>query len=268
LEEGGISNFFGNIRSLRAGKQSRKMSETKKLLRRNRKATENDIKNEYDSDEDTSQLLSDYYQDKLNLSALSDETSNSNLSFISRKQAIGHLVMFLAFVEIWMLYVKNSVITDPSEYGYYSFLAAFGLPMSVICLSASDLLYEKYIAKFEQSHKVIYKKFLILLVTMTASSILFVLTFSIYLSEPNSLEIFGILAFVPFYLCWMISVGLFIFISPGLMDPTNNIPFYQVVMAGIYLAFAFFYPIYLSIIVANQNLTEVNKGNPEISNPN
>jgi hypothetical protein len=85
LEEGGISNFFGNIRSLRAGKQTRKMSETKKLLRRNRKATEADIKNEYDSDEDTSQLLSDYYQDKLNLSAVSDETSNSSLSFISRK---------------------------------------------------------------------------------------------------------------------------------------------------------------------------------------
>lgn len=55
-EEGFVDkiNFFGNIRSLRAGKQSRKKQETKKLLKRNRPANENDIKNEYDSDEDTS----------------------------------------------------------------------------------------------------------------------------------------------------------------------------------------------------------------------
>jgi hypothetical protein len=176
--------------------------------------------------------------------------------------------MFLAFVEIWMLFIKNTLATDSTGYGYYSFLAAFGLPVSVICLSASDLLYEKYIAKFEQSHKVIYQKFLVMLVVMTASSILFVLMFSIYLSEPNSLPIFGILALLPYYVCWIIAVGLYIFISPGLLDPTNNIPFYQVVMAGIYLAFAFFYPIYMSILVSNHNLIEVDKGNPEIENPN
>ena len=53
-EENAASKFFGNIRSLRAGKQSKNMQETKKLLRRSRPANENDIRNEYDSDEDTS----------------------------------------------------------------------------------------------------------------------------------------------------------------------------------------------------------------------
>lgn len=36
IEEDGIGKFFGNIRSLRAGKQTKKMNETKKLLRRKR----------------------------------------------------------------------------------------------------------------------------------------------------------------------------------------------------------------------------------------
>jgi hypothetical protein len=44
------------------------MNETKKLLKRNRPANENDIRNEYDSDEDTSMLLAEFYQDKLNIS--------------------------------------------------------------------------------------------------------------------------------------------------------------------------------------------------------
>ena len=35
------------------------------LLKRSSPATAKDIKNEYDSDEDTSQLLEEYYQDKL-----------------------------------------------------------------------------------------------------------------------------------------------------------------------------------------------------------
>ena len=88
------------------------MNDTKKLLRRKRQATENDIRNEYDSDEDTSQLLNEYYLDKLNTSQLSDETASSSISFISRKQALGHLMMFLVFVEILMLFIKNYMVKD------------------------------------------------------------------------------------------------------------------------------------------------------------
>ena len=114
----------------------------------------------------------------------------------------------------------------------------------------------------------IYQKFLVLLVVMTISSISFVLMFSVYLSEPNSLKVFGILSIIPFYLCWLIMVGIYIFISPGLLDPVNNIPFYQVVMAAVYLLFALIYPIYLSFIISRENLKEINKGDPEVTNPN
>jgi hypothetical protein len=61
MEEDGIGKFFGNIRQLRAGKQTRKMNDTKKLLRRSRQANENDLKAEYDSDEDAGMLLAEYY---------------------------------------------------------------------------------------------------------------------------------------------------------------------------------------------------------------
>ena len=268
IEEDGIGKFFGNIRSLRAGKQTKRMNESKKLLRRKRQANENDIRNEYDSDEDTSQLLNEYYQDKLNTSHLSGETDTSTMSFISRKQALGHLMMFLMLIEILMLFVKNYVVKDPYSYSSYSYLVAFGLPMLIVCLAASDLIYEKYIAKFQSSHPMIYQKFLFLLVVMTISSISFVLMFSIFLSEPNSLKVFGILSIIPFYLCWLIMVGVYIFISPGLLDPVNNIPFYQVVMAAIYLLFGLIYPIYLSFVISKENLKEINTGDPEVTNPN
>ena len=78
---------------------------------------------------------------------------------------------------------------------------------------------------------------------------------------------FGVLSIIPFYLSWMIAVGLYIFISPGLLDPVNNIPFYQVVMAAIYLLFTFVYPIYLSVVISKQKLKEVNTGDLEVTNP-
>jgi len=57
-------------------------------------------------------------------------------------------MMFLVLIEILMLFVKNYVVKDPSSYSSYSYLVAFGLPMLIVCLAASDLIYEKYIAKF------------------------------------------------------------------------------------------------------------------------
>ena len=57
---------------------------------------------------------------------------------------------------------------------------------------------------------------------------------------------------MPFYICWFITAAMFIHISPGLRDPSNNIPQYQVIMAGVYLIYGFIYPIYISVLLANQ----------------
>ena len=71
------------------------------------------------------------------------------------------------------------------------------------------------------------------------------------MSEPTSLKVFGLISMIPYYICWFIVTGMYIFVSPGLMDPINDIPFYQVVMAAVYLVFGFAYPIYISIILSN-----------------
>ena len=96
----------------------------------------------------------------------------------------------------------------------------------------------------------IYQKFLALLVVMTISAMTFILLFSVYLSEPNSYKILGVLSIIHYYLCWTIVIGIYIFISPGLLDPVNNIPFYQVIMAAIYLLFTFIYPIYVAAVIS------------------
>ena len=75
---------------------------------------------------------------------------------------------------------------------------------------------------------------------------------SFYLSKPESTEWLGLVALIPYYICWIIIAGFYIYISPGLIDPHNKIPFYQVIMLAIYLLFAFVYPIYLVMVIANE----------------
>lgn len=134
--------------------------------------------------------------------------------------------MLLSLGEIVMLYVKNYCMRKIESYIGYSFLIAFGLPMAVICLVSSDILYEKYVAKLQNSHHAIYQKFLGLLVTLTISSIAFFVLISLYMSRPLDFEMWGIVSMAPYYLSWTIVFGMFIFVSPGLIDEHNNIPRY------------------------------------------
>lgn len=150
-----------------------------------------------------------------------------------------------------MLFVKNYVITTSSGYIRYSYFLAFGLPMIIVSLAAAELLFEKYVNKFQNSHPALYSKFLLTLVILTTCAISFFILVSIYMSEPTTLKICGLISMIPYYICWFIVTGMYIFVSPGLMDPVNDIPFYQVVMAAVYLVFGFAYPIYISIILSN-----------------
>ena len=165
--------------------------------------------------------------------------------------------MLLILGEVIMLYVKNYCMKKIESYIGYSFMIAFGFPMVLICLVSSDILYEKYVAKLQSSHYAIYKKFLGLLVTLTISSIAFFVLLSLYMSKPLDFEMWGIVAMAPYYLSWTIIFGMFIFVSPGLIDEQNNIPRYQVLMGAIYLIFAFVYPIYLTIVISTQKEREM-----------
>jgi hypothetical protein len=61
---------------------------------------------------------------------------------------------------------------------------------------------------------------------MTLSAVTFFILLSVYMNNPTNLAIFGILSMIPYYICWFIGMAFYIFISPGLMDPGNKIPFY------------------------------------------
>jgi len=61
---------------------------------------------------------------------------------------------------------------------------------------------------------------------------------------------------IPYYLCWLVITGFYIYISPGLLDKRNNIPFYQVIMLAIYLLFACIYPIYLAIVISSEEKSD------------
>ena len=56
--------------------------------------------------------------------------------------------MFFILSQIIMIDIKNYWTKKlPSKFGGYSYIIAFGLPMTIITFISSDLIYEKYLAK-------------------------------------------------------------------------------------------------------------------------
>lgn len=154
------------------------------------------------------------------------ESESSGRTFLSRKDLVAHLLMFALLVSVLMLFVKNYLLTTTRTYLSYSYFLAFGVPMLIVSVASAELIYEKYIHKFKNSHPALYSKFLAALVILTTCAVCFFVLFSLYMSDPTELKICGGLSLVPYYICWFIVSGMYIFISPGLTDPVNKIPFY------------------------------------------
>lgn len=177
-----------------------------------------------------------------------------------RLTLLGHVLMLLILILLIALYIKNYLITRSATFEDFSYLVAFGVPASLILVVAADILYERFIAKLQRSHAGIYNRLLASLVVVTLSAITAVLLTSLYMSKPQSLAGLGALALIPYFLSWLIVAAFYVYISPGLLDPQNRIPKYQVVMAAIYILFAAIYPV-LYIMVASARQQEAkNKG--------
>ena len=110
------------------------------------------------------------------------------------------------------------MISNKVTYAEYSYIWAFGVPMILIILVASDIIYEKFIAKLEQSHRLIYTRFVTCLIALTISAKISIVLMSIFMSNPVNMRYFAILALVPYYIGWSIVAGFFIYVSPGLID--------------------------------------------------
>lgn len=62
---------------------------------------------------------------------------------------LGHILMFLLLILAITLYIKEYMINSKVTYAEYSYIWAFGVPMILIILVTSDIIYEKFIAKLE-----------------------------------------------------------------------------------------------------------------------
>ena len=62
---------------------------------------------------------------------------------------VGHTLMFLILTIIVMLFIKNYCITTAEYFDTYTYIEAFGVPMVLITLAASEMLYQKYIKRLE-----------------------------------------------------------------------------------------------------------------------
>lgn len=131
--------------------------------------------------------------------------------------------MIVLFVTIILVYLKNNFLY---ESGGYPYILALGLPVIILTSLASVFIYKTYISKLEQSHRNVYISLLTLLVLVSVAFIAFILMFSIFLSKPDSMKTLAMASVVPYYIVLLITIGFFVYISPGLLDKINGIPKY------------------------------------------
>jgi hypothetical protein len=97
-----------------------------------------------------------------------------------------HIVMMLWLVMIILLFTVDSLDTNFFTAVQYSYLLFLALPATIFVILLTDIIYEKYIAKLQKSHKGIYNRFLVLLVCLSTSAISFFFIISLFLS--NSID--------------------------------------------------------------------------------
>lgn len=119
--------------------------------------------------------------------AMTDGSETSGKFFLQNAECVGHILMFTLLVSLIMLFIKNYMVTTTGSYVSYSFFWAFGLPMVIVSLCTGELIYEKYVYKFKNSHPALYSRSLPTLVILTISAIVFFILVSLYMSEPSSL---------------------------------------------------------------------------------
>ena len=99
----------------------------------------------------------------------------------------------------------------------YNYLVALGLPGSAMAITGCDVMYERHVRPFQESHEGIHLKLMSSLVTLNLSIITFIILLSVFLGDPERLDWVGVICLVPLYIAWCIITGFFIYISPGLM---------------------------------------------------
>mmetsp|Transcript_2985 Transcript_2985/g.5052 ORF Transcript_2985/g.5052 Transcript_2985/m.5052 type:complete len:167 (-) Transcript_2985:462-962(-) len=141
---------------------------------------------------------------------------------------------------IVLVYLKNNLFYD--NHSQFTYLLALGVPGACLLLTLAFQVYDKYLSKIQQSHSSTYVKLTSLIVLVTICLLSALLLFCLFLENPGSQKSAVYLALAPFYVAYLVLLGFFIYISPGLTNPINGIEGYQYLLAVIYLIFLAVYP--------------------------
>jgi len=142
-----------------------------------------------------------------------------------------------------MLYIKNNYFLYTSDGYIFSYLIALALPVLLLVIFGSSIIYQRYLVKLEDSHRSIYIWLTSLLVLVSVSVVAFALLISFYYQNPKEYRDFAYFSVIPYYVALLTVAGFFIYISPGLLDRVNGIPGHQFFLIAMYMIFWALYPI-------------------------
>ena len=155
---------------------------------------------------------------------------------------MSHVFMALLLIELIMMQVK-----EYSSVGV-SYIIANGIPCTLMLLVLCDIFYRNYLKPLNKHHVILFRQLCALLVVFTVCSVSFVLLATTYLSYPK-VNATGITATVLYFICWlMIAVG-FCFVMPGMCKQRDTYPMYRIILASLYILFAFAYPFVLMVAI-------------------
>ena len=163
--------------------------------------------------------------------------------------------MVFLLVLITTLYLKNNYFYTSQQYNY---TFALSLPFTALVLILGFILYFNYIIKLFDSHRTQY----IYLTTSIIFAGIMLIAFSVfaglYFSNPLEEKKLLYISVIPYYLALLVTFIFFIYVSPVIMDrKVVDLPTYLKFMSGVYLVFAFIYPI-IFLIVASRFDESVN----------
>ena len=93
--------------------------------------------------------MNQFRYNQMNKSSADSSNSEQEEQLFTRKDLVGHILIFLILGIIIMLFIKNYCITTAESFDTYTYVEAFGIPMVLITLAASELGYQKYIRLLE-----------------------------------------------------------------------------------------------------------------------
>ena len=157
------------------------------------------------------------------------------------------------------LFIKNQII---SKNKIYTYLLALSVPLVLLVLLGSSIIFLRYIYKLRISHKNTYTLLTISISFISILLIGFSIMIGIYFDDPRKFRYIIFFSLIPYYLAIFILIILYIRLSPGFVanSPASSadilikkeikqMEFYQVIMVAVYLIALVLYPVIFILFI-------------------